>query len=116
MLVIEGVPLANRKPTNPIHKVQRTTRVFIGLLQSVATGLQPIRHPPHQHYSKTRLPNCTRKQPTRIGRARQLGWGKDPFCLRGASACLNYAIPLKALRAVQAAPLGQPHGSRWYTA
>jgi hypothetical protein len=33
MPVIEGVPPANRKPENPIHKVHKTTRMFIGVLQ-----------------------------------------------------------------------------------
>ena len=44
-LVIDGVPLANRKPASPIHKVQRTRRMFIGILLTTSRSATAVAFP-----------------------------------------------------------------------
>lgn len=41
VLLIEGVLVANIKPATAIHKVQRTMRVFMGVLLTAAGCLFP---------------------------------------------------------------------------
>ena len=42
MLVIEGVLLTNIKPATAIHKVQRTMRMFMGVLPTGGAPYPPL--------------------------------------------------------------------------